>query len=59
MTQKDTVDRISAEILYYEIATRNGIEWIQMYLTQAYAAGYDHYHQIEQKEKQRKLHVFP
>jgi hypothetical protein len=61
MDQDEVVKRISSEILYYELAPSEGIERIQMYINQAYAAGYDHRLQTESSMRKtfQRERVFP
>jgi hypothetical protein len=53
MTQADTVYRISEEILYNNLASKNQIEVIRAYLEQAYAVGYDFGRTLERAVKQK------
>ena len=61
MKQHEVVQRISSEILIYDIAPRDSKDLIKMYIAQAYAAGYDHRISCEKlmKASVQRERVFP
>jgi hypothetical protein len=61
MTQQEVVQRIISEILIYDIAPRDSKDVIKMYISQAFAAGYDHRINCEKsiKASVQRERVFP